>query len=151
LVNLLDKGGFFDALINKLSKYTETHRSAELAVAAIDVILCILTVANSVAIVMEGPIAKKLLVEKHGIARDRSANIFDAVSCAAMCLIPYGFAPLLAIMFAAGSGAPVNFSVNAVCLYSFHGWGLAIVMLFAMLTGWGRNFEPAEQIDNKAG
>ena len=151
LVNLLDKGGFFDALINKLSKYTETHRSAELAVAAIDVILCILTVANSVAIVMEGPIAKKLLVEKHGIARDRSANILDAVSCAAMCLIPYGFAPLLAIMFAAGSGAPVNFSVNAVCLYSFHGWGLAIVMLFAMLTGWGRNFEPAEQIDNKAG
>ena len=79
-----------------------------------------------------------LLVEKHNISPDRSANILDAVSCAAMCLIPYGFAPLLTYMFAGGSGAPVNFSVNQMVLFSFHGWGLAVVMLFSMITGWGR-------------
>ncbi|MDO5411482.1 MAG: Na+/H+ antiporter NhaC family protein [Lachnospiraceae bacterium] len=145
LINLLDKGGFFDFMLDKLSKYTESPKSAELTVALVDVILCLLTVANSVVIVMEGPIAKRLLVEKHNITPDRSANILDAVSCFAMCLIPYGFAPLLAYMFAGGSGAPVNFSVNAVVLYSFHGWGLGIVMLFSMLTGWGRTFKKAEK------
>ncbi len=138
LINLLDKGGFFQWLIQALSKYTKDDRSSEFVVAIIDIILCCLTVANSVVIVLEGPIAKKLLVENRGISPDRSANILDAVSCVAMCLIPYGFAPLLAYMFAGGSGAPVNFSVNELVLYSFHGWGLAIVMFFSIFTGWGR-------------
>ena len=142
LINLLDKGGFFEWLINACSKYTKDDRSSELVVALMDVILCALTVANSVVIVMEGPIAKRLLVEKHNISPDRSANILDAVSCAAMCLIPYSFAPLLTYMFAGGSGAPVNFSVNQMVLFSFHGWGLAVVMLFSMITGWGRTHGP---------
>lgn len=140
LINLLDKGGFFETMMAKMARYTETPRRAELMVALIDVILCALTVANSVVIVMEGPIAKRMLVEKHGITPDRSANVLDAVSCCAMCLIPYTFAPLLAYMFAGGSGAPVNFSINAVVLYSFHGWALGAVMLFSILTGWGRTF-----------
>ena len=81
LINLLDKGGFFEWMINALSKYTKDDRSSELVIALIDIILCLLTVANSVVIVMEGPIAKKLLVETHNISPDRSANILDAVSC----------------------------------------------------------------------
>lgn len=145
LVHLLEKGGFFDMVIEKLSKYTETHRSAELMIALINVILCLLTVANSVAIVIEGPVAKKMLVEKHNISRAHSANMLDAVSCAAMCVIPYGFAPILAIMFAQGSGAPVNFSVNSVAMLSFYGWGLFAVMFFSIMTGWGRTFETPEE------
>ncbi len=141
LIHLLEKGGFFDYLIEKLSKYTETPRSAEFVIALIDIILNILTVANSVVIVMEGPLAKKILVEKHGITRDRSANILDAVSGAAMCLIPYGFAPLLAYLFAGTSGAPVDFNVIEVCLYSFHGWALLAVMMFSIFTGWGRTID----------
>ena len=140
LINLLDKGGFFEWMMNALSRFTKTPRSAEFVVAIIDIILCALTVANSVVIVMEGPIAKRLLVEKHKIAPDRSANILDAVSCCAMCLIPYSFAPLLAYMFAGGSGAPVNFSINSVVLYSFHGWALGLVMFVSILTGFGRTF-----------
>lgn len=149
LINLLDKGGFFEAMLDKLGKYTESPAKAELMVAIVNVILCLLTVANSVVIVMEGPIAKRLLVEKHNITPDRSANILDAVSCSAMCLIPYGFAPLLAYMFAGGSGAPVNFSINQVVLYSFHGWALGLVMLFSILTGWGRTFNKKEGVDEK--
>lgn len=142
LVRLLEDGGFFEFLIDKLSRYTETPRSAELVVYLINIVLSILTVANTIVIVMEGPLAKKILVEKHGIARDRSANILDATSCGAMCLIPYGFAPLLAYQFATSSGAAVAGSVIDVCLYSFHGYGLLLVMLFSILTGWSRKFEP---------
>ncbi len=150
LINLLDKGGFFEWLINACAKYTRDDRSSELVIAVMDIILCALTVANSVVIVMEGPIAKKLLVEKHNISPDRSANILDAFSCTAMCLLPYGFAPLLTFMFASGSGAPVNFTINQMVLYSFHGWGLAIVMLFSIITGWGRTHGPADTPKNTA-
>ena len=89
---------------------------------------------------MEGPVAKRLLTEKHGISPDRSANILDAVSCVSMCLIPYGFAPMLAYTFAAGSGSPVDFNMNLIVLFAFHGIGLGIAMLIAMITGWGRTF-----------
>jgi Na+/H+ antiporter NhaC len=139
LINILDKGGFFNWLINKLESLTRNPRSSELTIAVIDFLLCILTVANSVAIVTLGPVAKRTLVYKHHISRERSANILDATSCAAMCLVPYAFAPMLAQMFAAGSGAPVNFSVFQVSLYAFHGWGLLIVMFISIITGWGRD------------
>lgn len=141
LIKLLEEGGFFEFLINKLENFTKTPKTAELTIAIVDILLCALTVANSVVIVMEGPIAKDILVEKHKITEDRSANILDAVSCVAMCLIPYGFAPMLAVMFAASSGAPVDFSVNQVVLYSFHGWALGVVMFASILTGWGRTFK----------
>ena len=57
-----------------------------------------------------------------------------------MCLIPYGFAPLLAYQFATSSGAAVvSGSVIDVCLYSFHGYGLLLIILFAILTGGAGN------------
>lgn len=147
LINLLDKGGFFGWLIDKISGLTKTPGSSELTILVLDVILNMLTVANTVVIVMLGPIAKKTLVHKHHITRDRSANILDAVSGAAMCLIPYSFAPMLAFMFAAGSGAAVDFSVFNVCQYAFHGWMLMAVMIFACVTGWGRTIIPADQLE----
>ncbi|MDO4267524.1 MAG: Na+/H+ antiporter NhaC family protein [Eubacteriales bacterium] len=145
LVHLLEVGGVFQVLLDKVSGFTDTPKKAELVIAAADIILNILTVCNSVVILMEGPLARHLLTEKHGITPDRSANILDAVSCVAMCLIPYGFAPMLAYTFAAGSGAPVNFSMNMVVLFSFHGIGLGIVMLFSILSGWGRTFVDKEK------
>jgi Na+/H+ antiporter NhaC len=147
LINLLDKGGFFLWLIKRLSSLTKTPRSAELTVGVLNIIMNMLTVANTVAIVMLGPLAKKTLVQKHHITRDRSANMLDAVACSAMCLIPYSFAPMLAFMFATGSGAPVNFSVFEVSLFAFHGWALLAVMIFASISGWGRTFIPDDQYE----
>ena len=147
LINLLDKGGFFSYLIDRLSVFTKSPRSSELTILMLDIILNMLTVANTVVIVMLGPVAKKVLVEKHRISRDRSANILDAVSGAAMCLIPYSFAPMLAYMFAAGSGAPVDFTVFHISLFAFHGWTLLAVMVFACISGWGRSFIPKDQYD----
>lgn len=144
LVNLLERSGFFDVVLEKMHNYTQTARRAELMVALVNIVLCALTVANSVVIVMEGPIAKRLLVEKHRITRDRSANLLDAVSAGVMCLLPYAFGPLLAYMFASASGAPVDFSVNKVALCSFHGWGLLLVMFVSIMTGWGRTYQKDE-------
>jgi hypothetical protein len=61
------------------------HRG--LWVAIINIILNILTVASTIVIVMEGPIAKKLLVGKYNITPSHSANMLDAVAAGAMGLI----------------------------------------------------------------
>ena len=146
LINILTEGGFFDVLIERMHKYTKNETASEMVVAVIDVVLCFLTVANSVVIVMEGPIAKKLLVEKYHISRDRSANILDAVSCFAMCICPYGFAPLLTYSYAVNSGANVPFTINSICLFSFHGWFLGIVMFVSIITGWGRTHLTPQEV-----
>lgn len=147
LINLMDKGGFFSWLINKIEIFTRTPASAEFTISILNILLNMLTVANTVVIVMLGPVAKKTLVYKHHITRDRSANILDAMAGAAMCLIPYGFGPMLAFMFASGSSAPVDFSVFHITLYSFHGWTLLAVMMFACLSGWGRTTIPEDELE----
>lgn len=146
IVHLLEFGGLFDALIEKISPMTNTETKAEAFIAITNIIMNALTVCNSVVILMLGPISKKLLTEKYNISRDRAANMLDAVSCVAMCLIPYGFAPMLAFSFAAGSGAPVDCSLFDIVLHSFHGYGLGIAMAIAIITGWGRTHEtPTER------
>lgn len=136
LIRLLDESGLLQWVIEKLSKMAKSPRTAELWVALINIILNILTVASTIVIVMEGPIAKKLLVGKYNIAPSRSANMLDAVAAGAMCLIPYGFAPLLAVMFCGATGI----SVFQVCLNSYYGYTLLAVMFVVILTGWGRKF-----------
>lgn len=141
LVHVLEVYGFFEILINKLARFTKSDTSSEFTVALICILLNILTVASTVVIVIEGPIAKKIMVEERKILPQRGANILDAISASLMCLIPYSFGPLLAFMFAGSSGVGVNFSAVQVALYSFHGWALLLVMVVAMITGWGREKE----------
>ena len=138
LVNLLDKGGFFRRLANACSRFMQSGRPCELSAAVLNVALCLLTVASSVTIMLEGPVAKRLLVEQCGLSPARSAVLMSGLSCAVLGLIPYAFAPLLTYMLAGGSGAPVDFSIGQMVLCNYYGWALALVMLFSILTGWGR-------------
>lgn len=120
--------------------FTATPRNSELTISALLILMNLLTVASTIVIIMVGPLARKILVQENGISPERSANILDAVSAGAMCLIPYGFGPLLAYMFAGGSGMPVDFSLLSVIPFMFHGWALLGVMAFAIISGWGRDY-----------
>ena len=139
LVGLLERGGFLEMVTERTERFTKTPRSSEMMITVVLLIMNLLTVASTIVIIMAGPLAKKVLVQKNGISPERSANILDAVSAGAMCLIPYGFGPLLAYLFAGSSGAAVNFSLISTIPYMFHGWALFGVMLFSILTGWGRD------------
>jgi Na+/H+ antiporter NhaC len=103
----------------------------------------ILTVASTIVIIMVGPLARKIL-HNQKITPERRANVLDAVSAGVMCVIPFAFGPLLAYMFAGFSGIEINFSLMSTIPYMFHGWALIAVMLFAVITGWGRDFMSEE-------
>ncbi|RKL62299.1 hypothetical protein DXT63_12580 [Thermoanaerobacteraceae bacterium SP2] len=140
LVGLLEAGGFLEMASKITARFTKTPRSAELTVYILLLIMNFLTVASTIVIIMVGPFAKEILVKKHKITPERSANILDAVSAGIMCLIPYGFAPLLAYMFAGSSGAGVNYTLMSVIPYMFYGWAMLAVMLYAVISGWSRDF-----------
>jgi Na+/H+ antiporter NhaC len=145
LVGLLEKGGFLEMVTERTKRLTATPRNSELTISAVLILMNLLTVASTIVIIMVGPLARKILVQENGISPERSANILDAVSAGAMCLIPYGFGPLLAYMFAGGSEMPVDFSLISVIPYMFHGWALLAVMAFAVFSGWGRDYLSDEQ------
>jgi Na+/H+ antiporter NhaC len=140
LVGLLERGGFLEMVTERTRMFTATPRNSELTISALLILMNLLTVASTIVIIMVGPLARKILVQENGISPERSANILDAVSAGAMCLIPYGFGPLLAYMFAGGSGMPVDFSLLSVIPFMFHGWALLGVMAFAIISGWGRDY-----------
>lgn len=108
LINVLEKGGLFEIILQFTDKYTKTPRKAEITVTIITILLNVLTVASTIVIIMIGPLTKKIL-HKHKITHDERASILDAVSAAVMCLVPYAFGPLLAHMFAGASVFQMNF------------------------------------------
>ena len=139
LVGLLDKGGMLEMITGATEKFTKTPRGAEAMVAAITILLNILTVASTIVIIMVGPLTRKML-HKHKITPERRANLLDAISAAMMCLIPYSFGPLLAYMFAGFSDIPIDFSLLSIIPYMFHGWALLGVMLLDIATGSNRKY-----------
>ncbi|MBR0307323.1 MAG: hypothetical protein IJH92_00335 [Mogibacterium sp.] len=138
IVHIVQETGFLDMLIKKMEGMTKTDTSAEFTIGLISFILSFMTLANTIAIIIEGPMAKQVLVDDHHIGPERSAAILDAVSASAMGLCPYAFAPLLCVVFAAGTGATMDFNAVKVCLFAFYNIALLFVMIFATFSGWGR-------------
>ena len=139
LVNLLERGGFLEAMVKKVNKYTTTPRRAELTIILITIIMNILIVASTIVIIMLGPFIRRI-THSQKITQERRANILDAVSMGVMCVLPFSFGPLLAYILATKSSPEIHFSLISTIPYMFHGWALLGVMIFAVITGWGRNF-----------
>lgn len=138
IVYIVQATGFLDTMIEKLERFTKTDTSAELIMGFTAVALSFLTVANTIAIIIAGPFAKKVLVDEHHIGPERSAVILDSFSAAAIGLCPYAFLPMLIVPIATGTGAVVDFTSPQVCLFEFYNIALLFVMIFAAVTGWGR-------------
>ncbi len=146
LVGLLERGGFLEMIVEKSRKFTKSPRSAEITVTIITILVNILTVASTIVIIMVGPLTRKILHNQR-ITPERRANVLDAVSAGVMCLVPFAFGPLLAYMFAGFSGVEINFSLISTIPYMFHGWALLGVMIFAVITGWGREYMDDEAFE----
>lgn len=143
--HLLRLGGTMQVITRALIKWIKgiTLR-AELAMWAIVGLLNSAITINTAAEITAAPFVKEL-GEKYNIHRYRRANLLDAMTSALGYIFPWG-APLLL-----GYSAIVNMHdkydwlpvVNPTDVFPFvfQGWFLVIVMLIAVLTGWGRRYE----------
>ncbi len=146
LVGIFDKAGIFQLILDKVSPFTKKVRNAELTIFVLTIIGNIITAGSARSIVAIGPLAKEL-GDRHNLAPKRNANIMDALATGTIMFVPYNPGVMLTYGIAMSTGIVASdFNIIQAMPFFFHGMGLFIVMLIAILTGWGREFKTEESI-----
>lgn len=148
IIGILNASGLMEKLINMLvnSKLNRTVVGTEIIMSVGLMITSVcLGSANGPAIIMWGPIANKLGISK-GLHPYRRANLLDGFGSTLPVVIPVTSAFIfIAISCVQGlmdtysfvqEISPVNLAGAAL-----HCWFLFAVLLFAVLSGWGRKYE----------
>ncbi len=141
LVGVFEKAGLFQLILDKVSPFTKKVRNAELSIFVLTIVGNIITAGSARSIVAIGPLAKDL-GDRHNLAPKRNANIMDALATGTIMFVPYNPGVMLALGIAMTTGiVPNDFNMIQAMPFFFHGIGLFVVMLIAILTGWGREFK----------
>lgn len=141
LVGLFDKAGLFERILDKVGPLTKNVRNAELSVFVLTIVGNIITAGSARSIVAFGPMAKEI-GDRHNLAPKRIANIMDALATGTIMFVPYNPGVMLALGIALSTGiVEEGFHMIQAMPFFFHGMGLFVVMLIAILTGWGREYK----------
>jgi Na+/H+ antiporter NhaC len=100
----------------------------------------LLTTHSVVAILTVGELARRL-GEAVGLTRYRRANLLDITVCTYPFLLPYFIPPILA---ASATSAGEAYGVPRVSpfdagMYNVYSWVLLVIVLVAIVTGYGRS------------
>lgn len=105
LSNMVAKEGGINWIIEKIKKFAKGEKSGELGIAALVSLSDVAVANNTVAIIISGPIAKKMCNE-YKIDPRRSASLLDTFSCVFQGIVPYAAQILIAAGFTKGAVAP---------------------------------------------
>lgn len=101
LAALVAKGGGLTWLTSKLKGFIKGRKSAEVSIAAMTALTDAATANNTVAIIIDGPIARNIC-EEYKVDPRRSASLLDTFGAVMQGFIPYGAQILIACGFAKG-------------------------------------------------
>lgn len=113
LVALMTYLGGIDWLLNRLTKNVKGRVGAEVAIAALVLLVDVSTTNNTIAIVSVGPIAKEI-ADKFGVSRVRVASILDLFSSIGNGITPWAGQ----ILVAAGIAKVSTLSIVPYSWYS---------------------------------
>ena len=131
LANMVNKAGGIDWLLTKIRSMIKGRKSAEVGIAALVSLTDAATANNTVAIIIDGPIAKEISTE-YKVDPRRSASLLDSFACVMQGLIPYGAQVLMAIGLTNGALSPID--VIPLLWYQLLLAGFAIVSIFVPYT-----------------
>jgi Na+/H+ antiporter NhaC len=135
----LEASGLVDRAVAATSRWATSPRRAELWIFGATSLAVLLTTHSVVAMLAVGSFASAI-GERQGISRPRRANLLDVTVCTYPFLLPY-FIPTILASSLSRAGAEMSLPQVPpwqVGLLNLHSWGLLLVMLFAIGTGWGR-------------
>ncbi|MEM7350932.1 MAG: Na+/H+ antiporter NhaC family protein [Acidobacteriota bacterium] len=135
LVATLESSGLLPRILAWVEARTASRRGAESWTFATISIASLLTTHSTVAILAVGPSTRRT-GERFGLDAYRRANLLDVTACTYPFLLPYCIPTILAASLTAGAGQAV--SPLHAGLYNFHSWGLLLVIVFAIVSGYGR-------------
>ena len=127
LSNMVSKEGGINWIIEKIKKIARGEKSGEFGIAMLVSLADIAVVNNTVAIIISGPIAKKMCNE-YKIDPRRSASLLDAFSCVFQGIVPYAAQVLIAASFSKGLVAP--FQIMPYFWYQFILGIVAIISIY---------------------
>ena len=140
LVAGLEASGILARLVEVTSGRATSARRIELRIFWTVSAAVLLTTHSVVAILAVGRFTREA-GEKYGVGPYRRANLLDLTVCTYPFLLPYCIPTVLAsstTASGAAAGLP-HLSPLAIGLANFHSWGLLLVTLIAIWTGWGRD------------
>jgi Na+/H+ antiporter NhaC len=139
LVAGLEASGILDRVVAYARKRTHSPRGAELWIFGTMSAAVLLITHSAVAILTVGGFTRET-GEAFGIHRYRRANILDITSCTYPFLLPFYIPTIVAASTTAGAAAfgMPRIAPLAAGLFNFHSWALLLVLIFAIVTGFGR-------------
>lgn len=141
LLEMLNRSGVFEIMLEKVAAKATTPRKAEGLAAIIEIIAGFAIGAASVSILFVGPVVRKIL-KQHNIEKTRGANIIDGFGSAFAAIVPYNPVGLNAVSLAIASGVVAEgFSFLDYLPYLFQSYMLIILFTLSIITGVGRRFE----------
>lgn len=140
LVSTLKASGLLDRLVEFSSKRSRTLRHTEAWISGAVGAAVLLTCHSIVAILTVGEFAKET-GEKVGLHRYRRANLLSLVVCTFPFILPY-FIPVILMANTTASGSAYGIppvSPLQTGLHNFTSWALLAVVLFSVISGFGRH------------
>ncbi|PID90592.1 MAG: sodium:proton antiporter [Bacteroidetes bacterium] len=130
LAQLVSAAGGMAWLLQRIQSLASNRRSAELGIGLLALVSDAATANNTVAIIIDGPIARGMC-EEFRVDPRRSAALLDTFTCVMQGIIPYGAQVLIACSFTAGMVNPVS-----LLPLSWYPLGLAGILLISIWAGY---------------
>lgn len=107
LATMVTKAGGVEWILQKIQKMITGKKSAQFGIGILVALTDFAVANNTVAIIINGPLAKKIS-EEHKLDNRRVAGILGIFSCIAQGIIPYGAQMLILIGFTKGALTPFD-------------------------------------------
>ena len=143
LIATLEASGILARILGRVEAHAASQRSAELWIFATVSAAVLLTTHSVVAILAVGAFTRRL-GERFDLSAYRRSNLLDVTVCTYPFLLPYCIPTILAASLTAGPQLP-KISPFTVGLYNFHSWALLLVIVTAVVTGYGRGDRRVER------
>ncbi|MBM7872288.1 Na+/H+ antiporter NhaC [Clostridium pascui] len=105
LAEMVTKAGGIQFLLDKIQQMMKSKKSGEIGIAALVSLTDAAVANNTVAIIINGPIAKEMC-NKYKVDPRRSASLLDTFSCIMQGIIPYGAQMLILLSYTKGTVSP---------------------------------------------
>ena len=142
LVGTLQATDALDRLVRAAQGRASSTRAAESWIVGVVSGAVLLTTHSVVAILAVGEFARQT-GDRFGVSGYRRANLLDMTVCTWPFLLPY-FLPTILASSASRSGDAFGMpalSAGAIGLYNTYAWALAVSIVIAIATGYGRTRE----------
>ena len=139
---MVSKNGGIEWLVQKIRSFARGQKSAEVSIALLTALTDAATANNTVAIIIDGPVAKEISND-FKIDPRRSAALLDTFSCVMQGIIPYGAQILIAAGLTKELGAS---AVSPMEIIPFL-WYQGILAFFAIASIFIRYADPSGDWD----